>query len=96
MKSFHNKKLTTSYQTIQASEDSNEHVKTLHGSVLSLLRGHIYNTYQNPQFHMEKVVLMTILKIMILMMVKVIIMLSKGVDGDYNLDQSNIEFESLR
>ena len=39
---------------------------------------------------------MTILKIMIMMMVKVITMLSKGVDGDFNLDQSNIEFESLR
>jgi len=37
------------------SEDREEHVRRFHRSVLGLLRGHIYKTYQNPQFHLEKV-----------------------------------------
>jgi len=37
------------------SEDKDEHVRNFHGTVLGLLRGHIYRSCQNPQFHLEKV-----------------------------------------
>ena len=60
-------------------------MRNFHGTVLGLLRGHIYKTCQNPQFHLEKVALMMMLVIMIFLKV----MLSSD-------NESNIEFESLR